>query len=81
MKKAILLFVCAFHLASCTKEDFSDVPKEKTRYVRSQDGEHTFNVKSDTLVIGDTIRYDFDGVAYQLFSGDNVSIVNKIMYQ
>jgi hypothetical protein len=58
-----------------------DADKVKTRYVRSIDGEHEFNIKSDTLVIGDTIRYEYDGVAYQLFSGENISIITKVIYQ
>lgn len=66
--------------ASCSKEDFLEDTEDKTRYVQSVDGEHKFMVKSDTLVVGDTIRYDFDGAAYQLFTGKNISIVNKVHY-
>lgn len=69
-------------LSSCTKETFiDDTDKVKTRYVRSVDGEHEFNVKNDTLIVGDTIMYEYDGVAYQLFSGENISVVTKVIYQ
>lgn len=67
--------------ASCTKEEFTQEDFQKTRIAIAEDGDHMFNIKSDTLQRGDTIMYEFDGASYQLFQGNSIAIVTKIQYK